>query len=95
MATSKLTPLPRWQFDINVPHECECCGNVCNAGEAVCPKCRTRLGEFSRPLMLAQVPETPKVNGAQPAQASTEPAGGIELLTRCPHCQNVLSLVLK
>lgn len=80
--------LPRWPFDINQAHLCEACGFICDPGVPICPKCQTKLGEFSRP-----VAPSPK-----PVMAREDPASaviGTEVIARCPHCRQTLSIQIR
>lgn len=91
MPESKVSTLPRWEFRSDVAHICECCDFLCQPGILVCPKCQTKLGEFSRPVRVTEAAEPV----AQPIQHPTpqpQPAQAVELLARCPHCNGVLSL---
>lgn len=53
------TTLPLDQLK-TMPRRCEICENVCDAGVEVCPKCRTRLSEFSLPIDESGASPKPK-----------------------------------
>lgn len=100
--------LQRWPFEPSVAHICEACDYLCAPGVTVCPKCRTVLGEFSRPVKIdpaaaaamATAPFKP-ANPGQPLWDENPPARPAErtvnpqaLLTRCPHCAGVFCITV-
>lgn len=66
--------LQRWPFEPSVAHICEACDYLCAPGVTTCPKCRTVLGEFSRPVKID--PEAAAMMAARGWDKNPAPTGG-------------------